>query len=77
MIRPSCPTAITFNIRFSPAVIIAAAAACSAQNPIEQVVSMHTPVNIAPLLDRIAAPTLPALALGESDRGFTTPLALR
>ena len=50
--HPSRDTQDTFYIsdnvlpitRFSPAVTMAAAAACSAQNPIEQGVSMQTPV---------------------------------
>lgn len=75
MMCPSRPTAIIFNTRLSPAVIMAAAAACSAQNPIEQAVSIHTPVYTFPLSARIAAPTPPASAHSESLRGFTTDLA--
>jgi hypothetical protein len=42
---PSSPrhTATILAIRYSPAVTMAAMALCSAQNPVPELVSMHTP----------------------------------
>src|SRR5690349_7919884 len=47
------------SIRYSPAVTIAATAACSAQNPVPQAVSMHTPRNRRPPVVVNAAATSP------------------
>ncbi len=53
----SLPTVIIFSAWPSTAVIIAATAACSAQKPFEQAVSIHTPIYTFPLSASIAAPS--------------------
>jgi hypothetical protein len=52
-------TATIFSMWYSPAVTIAAIAACSAQNPVPDPVSIQTPENSRPLPTTRVAPTSP------------------
>ena len=75
MTRLSQPTATIFSTRFSPAVNMAAMAACSAQKPRLQAVSMHTPRYTLPLSVTRAAATPPVSTFSETCRGFSTSTA--